>query len=68
MLPSADRPIPLAIFGPFLRLGFFAWGGPVAQMAMIQRKLVEDVWKSKLNVLAVVVGIALPGALFLDES
>ena len=36
MLPSADRPIPLAIFGPFLRLGFFAWGGPVAQMAMIQ--------------------------------
>jgi chromate transporter len=32
----------LAIFWRFLRFGFFAWGGPVAQIAMIKRELVEE--------------------------
>jgi len=31
-----------AIFGRFLRFGFLAWGGPVAQIAMIKRELVEE--------------------------
>ena len=42
MLASADRPTLLAIFGRFLRFGFLAWGGPVAQIAMIKRELVEE--------------------------
>src|SRR5215218_4538305 len=33
---------PLAIFWRFLRFGFLAWGGPVAQIAMIKRELVEE--------------------------
>src|SRR5215213_8923136 len=32
----------LAIFWRFLRFGFLAWGGPVAQIAMIKRELVEE--------------------------
>lgn len=32
----------LAIFGRFLRFGLLAWGGPVAQIAMIKRELVDD--------------------------
>src|SRR5215217_5347984 len=32
----------LAIFSRFLRFGFLAWGGPVAQIAMIKRELVEE--------------------------
>src|SRR5687768_10675002 len=32
----------LAIFLRFLRFGFLAWGGPVAQIAMIRRELVEE--------------------------
>lgn len=30
------------IFRRFLRFGFLAWGGPVAQIAMIRRELVEE--------------------------
>lgn len=30
------------IFFRFLRFGFLAWGGPVAQIAMIRRELVEE--------------------------
>src|SRR5215217_4869053 len=32
----------LAIFWRFLRFGLLAWGGPVAQIAMIKRELVEE--------------------------
>lgn len=36
------------IFFRFLRFGFLAWGGPVAQIAMIKKELVEDEkWVSK---------------------
>lgn len=31
-----------AIFVRFLRFGFLAWGGPVAQIALIKRELVEE--------------------------
>ena len=31
-----------AIFRRFLRFGCLAWGGPVAQIAMIKRELVEE--------------------------
>jgi chromate transporter len=31
-----------ALFRRFLRFGFLAWGGPVAQIAMIKRELVEE--------------------------
>jgi chromate transporter len=31
-----------AIFWRFLRFGFLAWGGPVAQIAMIKRELVDE--------------------------
>jgi len=31
-----------AIFARFLRFGLLAWGGPVAQIAMIKRELVDD--------------------------
>jgi chromate transporter len=31
-----------ALFLRFLRFGFLAWGGPVAQIAMLQRELVEE--------------------------
>jgi chromate transporter len=30
------------IFSRFLRFGFLAWGGPVAQIAMIRQELVEE--------------------------
>ena len=36
------RETPLAIFFRFLRFGLLAWGGPVAQIAMIKRELVEE--------------------------
>ena len=42
-MQSADRRESLlAIFWRFLRFGFLAWGGPVAQIAMIKRELVEE--------------------------
>lgn len=31
-----------ALFGRFLRFGLLAWGGPVAQIAMIRRELVDE--------------------------
>ena len=30
------------LFRRFLRFGFLAWGGPVAQIAMIRQELVEE--------------------------
>ena len=36
------RSTPLAIFGRFLRFGLFAWGGPVAQIAMLRHELVDQ--------------------------
>jgi chromate transporter len=39
---------PKQIFFRFLRFGFLAWGGPVAQIAMIKKELVdEEKWISK---------------------
>jgi chromate transporter len=37
-----DTPGYGALFLRFLRFGLLAWGGPVAQIAMIKRELVED--------------------------
>ena len=42
MAVGAGQPTLLAIFGRFLRFGFLAWGGPVAQIGMIKRELVDD--------------------------
>ncbi|MCL6740891.1 chromate efflux transporter [Sphingomonas sp. RB56-2] len=39
---SEGRPTLAAIFARFLRFGLLAWGGPVAQIAMIKRELVEE--------------------------
>jgi chromate transporter len=36
------QPKLLAIFARFLRFGLLAWGGPVAQIAMVKRELVEE--------------------------
>jgi len=36
------RPTYAALFARFLRFGLLAWGGPVAQIAMIKRELVEE--------------------------
>jgi chromate transporter len=40
----ADAPVtrPLAIFARFLRFGLLAFGGPVAQIAMLRRELVDE--------------------------
>ena len=41
--PTDARPDSRAqLFGRFLRFGFLAWGGPVAQVAMIRRELVDE--------------------------
>lgn len=53
----------LQIFWRFLRFGFVAWGGPVAQIAMIRRELVEEekwVSSSRFNRLLAVYQV-LPG-------
>jgi chromate transporter len=53
----------LAIFWRFLRFGFLAWGGPVAQIAMIKRELVgEECWiePSRFNRLLAIYQV-LPG-------
>lgn len=39
---SDTRPSLAAVFARFLRFGLLAWGGPVAQIAMIKRELVEE--------------------------
>ncbi len=42
-MPGAEADDSLTvIFSRFLRFGFLAWGGPVAQIAMIKRELVEE--------------------------
>ncbi|PVY38335.1 MULTISPECIES: chromate efflux transporter [Pontibacter] len=42
------RQTKIQIFLRFLKFGFLAWGGPVAQIAMIKRELVEEEeWVSK---------------------
>lgn len=44
-----DQPLPTlaALFGRFLKFGLLAWGGPVAQIAMIRRVAVdEEKWLS----------------------
>lgn len=42
-MQEVEKPQTLpAIFWRFLRFGFLAWGGPVAQIAMIKRELVEE--------------------------
>ena len=42
MSGGASQPSLSAIFARFLRFGLLAWGGPVAQIGMIKRELVED--------------------------
>ena len=32
----------LALFARFLRFGLLAWGGPVAQIAMLRKELVDE--------------------------
>jgi chromate transporter len=39
---SESQPTLAAVFARFLRFGLLAWGGPVAQIAMIKRELVEE--------------------------
>ncbi|WP_051504107.1 chromate efflux transporter [Sphingomonas jaspsi] len=59
---SSRQTLP-ALFWRFLRFGMLAWGGPVAQIAMIKRELVdEEKWisPSKFNRLLAVYQI-LPG-------
>ena len=68
MTVSSDAPGPprltlAALFLKFLRFGFLAFGGPVAQIAMIRRALVdEERWisSSRFNRLLAVMQ-ALPG-------
>src|SRR4028118_385032 len=51
------------LFLRFLRFGFLAWGGPVAQIAMIRQELVEDehwITKERFN-RALAVYQVLPG-------
>ena len=40
--PVAPREPYVPLFLRFLRFGFLAWGGPVAQIAMIRQELVEE--------------------------
>ena len=41
-MAGAQRTPPLAILGRFLRFGLLAFGGPVAQIAMLRRELVDE--------------------------
>lgn len=41
MEPAKEQNL-FSIFARFLRFGLLAWGGPVAQIAMIKRELVEE--------------------------
>ena len=65
--PMAAEPQPPALtysqlFLRFLRFGLMAWGGPVAQIAMLRKELVEERWISsaKFNRLLAVMQV-LPG-------
>jgi len=40
--PAIPRLSHRQIFLRFLRFGFLAWGGPVAQIAMVRRELIDD--------------------------
>jgi chromate transporter len=40
--PALERLSPLRLFVRFLQFGLMAWGGPVAQIAMIRRDLVDE--------------------------
>ena len=42
MSGPGDQPSLAALFARFLKFGLLAWGGPVAQIAMIKRELVEE--------------------------
>src|SRR2546422_823057 len=62
-MAAAQRTPPLAILGRFLRFGLLAFGGPVAQIAMLRRELVDEegwVTSSRFNRLLAVYQ-ALPG-------
>jgi chromate transporter len=39
---GGPRPSSLPVFARFLRFGFLAFGGPVAQIAMLRRELVDE--------------------------
>ena len=41
-MPADAQPTLPAIFARFLRFGLLAWGGPIAQIAMVKRELVEE--------------------------
>ena len=63
MAVEHGKPGQLAIFLRFLRFGLLAWGGPVAQIAMIKRELVEEeqwITPSRFNRLLAVYQV-LPG-------
>ena len=62
-MAGPQRTPPLAILGRFLRFGLLAFGGPVAQIAMLRRELVDEqgwVTSSRFNRLLAVYQ-ALPG-------
>jgi chromate transporter len=42
VLPGAPQESYRRLFLRFLRFGFLAWGGPIAQIAMIRQELVEE--------------------------
>ena len=57
-----DQSLP-GIFGRFLKFGLLAWGGPVAQIAMIKRELVDEerwIGQSRFNRLLAIYQV-LPG-------
>lgn len=63
MQVASERPSLFRLFLRFLRFGALAWGGPVAQIAMIKRELVEgERWidQSRFNRLLAVYQV-LPG-------
>src|SRR5688500_4425602 len=41
-LEGTGSPSPSAVFLRFLRFGSLAWGGPIAQIAMLRRELVDE--------------------------
>ena len=62
-MDSRDTESLPAIFLRFLRFGLLAWGGPVAQIALIKRELVEEkrwITQSRFNRLLAIYQV-LPG-------